>query len=108
GSGPNGTPKTTPWYGFCNHFLYAIDKPSLADAKLTGVWRAEIFADPNGAATGVADTYYEMTLGLIAKPKPWLWIRPEARYDWAQYHHPFSGGTRKSQLTLAFDVIVLF
>ncbi len=49
-----------------------------------------------------------MTLGLPYKPKPWLWIRPEARYDWAQYHHPFNDGTRGSQLTLAFDIIIQF
>ena len=49
-----------------------------------------------------------MTLGLIYKPKPWLWIRPEARYDWAQFTKPFSDGTRGSQLTLAIDVIVQF
>jgi hypothetical protein len=49
-----------------------------------------------------------MTLGLIYKPRPWLWVRPEARYDWAQFAHPFSDGTRSSQLTLAIDVIVQF
>ena len=40
---------------------------------------------PEGAATGVAGLYNEMTLGLIYKPKPWLWFRPEARYDWTPY-----------------------
>jgi hypothetical protein len=56
----------------------------------------------------LGDRFYEMTLGAIYKPCPNLWIRPEARYDWAQYHSPYSGGTRDSQATLAFDVIVLF
>ncbi len=49
-----------------------------------------------------------MTLGLVYKPKPWLWFRPEARYDWAQFTRPFSDGTRGSQLTLAIDVILQF
>jgi hypothetical protein len=71
---------------------------------LTGVWRFEVFRD----ATGVADTFFESTLGLILKPCDWLWIRPEARYDWASSGHPFNDGTRSSQLTLATDVIVLF
>ena len=56
----------------------------------------------------VGDRFYEMTLGAQIKPYDWLWIRPEARYDWTQFHPAYSNDTRKSQLTLAFDVIVLF
>jgi hypothetical protein len=92
------------WYGYTNWFLYAFDDKE----KYTGVWRAEVFKDAQGTATGNADTYYEMTLGLVYKPKPWLWIRPEARYDWAQFTKPFSDGTRGSQCTVAVDVIVQF
>jgi hypothetical protein len=92
------------WYGYANWFLYTFD----SDQKYTGVWRAEIFKDTKGTATDVADTYCEMTLGLVCKPKPWLWIRPEARYDWAQFTKPFSDRTPGSQLTLAIDVIVQF
>ena len=102
--GRNGATASAQWYSFGNWFLY-----SLTD-KLTGVWRAEVFQDAQGARTGTlkGDNYYEMTLGLIYKPESWLWIRPEARYDWAQYHTPYNDGTRGSQLTLAFDVIFLF
>jgi hypothetical protein len=57
---------------------------------------------------GVADTYYEMTVGCRYKHKPWPWVRPVARYDWAQFHHPYNDGTRQGQLTLAFDVILLW
>ena len=92
------------WYGAANWFLYAFD----ADQKYTGVWRSEIFRDSKGTATGVEATYYETTLGLIYKPEPWLWIRPEARYDWVQGAKPFSDGTRSSQFTLAVDVIIQF
>ncbi len=92
------------WYGFANWFLYQFDSAE----KYTGVWRSEVFKDTKGTATGNADTYYEFTLGLIYKPKPWLWIRPEARYDWAQFTKPFSDGTRGSQCTLAFDIIFQF
>ncbi len=76
--------------------------------KVTGVWRTEVFWDPYGLATGVAGTFHEMTLGLNIRPKPWLWFRPEVRYDWAQSAHPYNDGTRSSQLTLGFDVIFLF
>jgi hypothetical protein len=96
--------RETSWYGFANWFLYTFD----SNEKYTGVWRSEVFKDTHGTATGDADTFYEMTLGLIYKPKPWLWIRPEARYDWAQFTKPFNDGTRGSQLTLAVDVIVQF
>ncbi|MDR3632297.1 MAG: outer membrane beta-barrel protein [Isosphaeraceae bacterium] len=101
----NGTvANEASWYGYANWFLYTFDP----DEKFTGVWRSEVFEDTKGTATGVAGTYYEMTLGLIYKPKPWLWIRPEARYDWNHFAKPFSDGTRGSQFLLAFDVIVQF
>jgi hypothetical protein len=48
-----------------------------------------------------------MTLGLRYEPKEWLLIRPEVRYDSSQSHPAFSNDTRKSQLTLGFDVLVL-
>jgi len=97
-----GTPQSIAYYGFTSWFLYAFTD------KVTGTWRAEVFRDQNGAATGVADTFYEMTLGVQWKPKPWLWLRQDVRYDWAQFQKPYSDGTRGSQLTLAFDVIVRF
>ena len=75
---------------------------------MTGVWRSEVFRDNNGVRTGFADNFYEMTLGLIFKPEAWLWIRPESRYDWAQFTHPYNDGTRNSQFTLAVDAIFLF
>ena len=102
GFGVDGTPRTTSLYGFVHWLLYDFNP------KVTGFWRSELFADPYGAATGLADTYYEITVGCRYEPKPWLWIRPEARYDWVQTGHPYSDGTRSSQLTLAFDVIFLW
>jgi hypothetical protein len=101
--------KSQQWQSFGNWFLY-----SLTD-KVTGVWRSEVFWDQQGGRTGNisegryrGDRFYEMTLGLIYKPCPNLWFRPEARYDWAQFTTPYSNGTRGSQFTLGFDVILLF
>jgi hypothetical protein len=96
------TPHSAAYHSFVHWFLYAFTD------KLTGVWRTEIFWDPYGLATSNADVYHEITLGLVYKPKDHLWIRPEIRYDWAQYTHPFNDGTRSSQLTMGFDVIFLF
>lgn len=102
GLGPGGTNSDQSWQSFGNWFLY-----NLSD-KLTGVWRSEVFRDNDGARTGFADTFYEMTLGMIYKPVPYIWIRPEARYDWAQFKSPYSDGTRGSQFTLAVDAILLY
>jgi hypothetical protein len=100
----NAQAKYDTWYYFANGFLYSFTD------TLTGVWRSEVFWDTNGARTGqlVGDRYYEMTLGARYKPKDWLLIRPEVRYDWSQFHPAYSNDTRKSQLTLAFDIIVSF
>jgi maltoporin len=100
--GPTHVNNESAWYGACHWYLYQFTP------QLTGVYRAEIFHDQNGAATGSADNYYEQTVGLIYKPIPWIWLRPEVRYDWAQFHKPFNDGTRRSELTLAFDVIFQF
>jgi hypothetical protein len=109
----NGTPKNDSWFSFGNWFLYNFSD------KFMGVWRAEVFWDQSGARTGlvegntrrarlIGDRFYEMTVGAQIKPYSWLWIRPEARYDWSQFHPAYDNDTRKSQLTLAFDVIFLF
>ncbi|MBV8487977.1 MAG: outer membrane beta-barrel protein [Planctomycetaceae bacterium] len=111
----NAAPNYDTWYSFGNWFLYNFND------KIMGVWRSEVFWDTHGARTlhiadgrFVGDRFYEQTLGAQIKPYSWLWIRPEARYDWSQYHPAYSVDpatglpTRKSQLTLAFDVILLF
>lgn len=97
-----GADRNDSWQAFGNWFLYAFND------KLTGVWRSEVFRDDGGQRTGFRDTFYEQTLGLIYKPKPWLWVRPEARYDWSQFTHPYFDGTKKSQFTIAADIILLF
>ena len=91
------------WYSVGNWFLYSFND------KLTGVLRSEVFWDRSGVRTGTTGgVFYEETLGLIWKPKSWLWWRGEARYDWAQFVSPYNDGTRNSQFTLATDVIFLF
>jgi len=82
--------------------LYSIND------KLSTGWRAKVFWDPYGAATGSRSTYYDTSLVFTYKPEPWLWLRAEARYAWSQFSHPYSDGTRSSQLTLIVGTIVLF
>jgi hypothetical protein len=100
----NAQARYDTWYGFVNAFLYQFSD------TLTGVWRSEVFWDTNGSRTGklVGDRYYEMTIGAQYKPRDWLLIRPEARYDWSQFHPAYSNDTRKSQFTLGIDVLILF
>jgi Putative beta-barrel porin-2, OmpL-like. bbp2 len=109
GWGPGGTPANAAWYSFGNWFLWQVHKKEDRDI-LTAVWRSEWFRDVNGIRTGTGktDNYYEFTLGLIWKPLPYLWIRPEARYDWAQWNKPYNDGTRGSQFTLGVDAILLY
>ena len=95
------------WYSFGNWFLWQFWKKDDRDI-MTAVWRSEVFRDNNGVRTGFADNFYEMTLGFIIKPKPYIWIRPEVRYDWAQFTHPYTDGTRNSQFTIGVDAILLF
>lgn len=102
GFGPRGSPGRIGYYGGAHWLLYELTP------KLTGVSRLEVFRDNNGFVLPAADNYYEMTYGLIYKPCPALWIRPEVRYDWAQFTKPYDDGTRGGQLTMAFDVIVQF
>jgi hypothetical protein len=102
GIGPNGRAQNASWYGLSGWTLYELTE------RLTLVGRAEAFRDHNGVRTGFADTFYEGTLGLNYRPKSWLMIRPETRYDWAGKTHPFNDGRSRDQFTFGFDVIVLF
>ncbi len=98
----NGKPSSIDYHGLVHWFLYTFND------KISGGWRGEIFWDPYGAATGSRGTYYDTSLVLTHKPKPWLWLRGEARYDWSQFSHPYSDGTRSSQLTLLVATYFLF
>ncbi len=102
GFGSGGTPQNAEWYGLGGWVLYTFTE------KVTGVYRAEVFRDNNGVRTGFADTFYEMTLGAIYKPKTWFWLRPEVRFDWATGEPPYDAGHSRSQFTLGFDAIFLF
>lgn len=100
--GPGGTPANAEWYGLAGFALYEFSD------RLTAVLRGEVFRDVNGVRTGYNDTYYETTLGLIIKPRPWLWFRPEVRWDWAAGEPVYNDEKSNHQFTYGFDMIFLF
>jgi hypothetical protein len=102
GAGRGGTTQNASWYGLAGWTLYELLEP------LTAVGRIEVFRDNNGILTGYSDNFSDATLGLIFRPRPWIWFRPETRFDWAQFTHPYNGGRSNSQFTIGFDVIFLF
>jgi hypothetical protein len=109
------------WYGINSHLYYDIK-----DDLTVGI-RGEWFRDHDGVrvfspgrpftpiGTAVPASYYEVTAGLTWKPKTWLSLRPNVRYDWVDETtgQPFdvdSTGTghKTDQFLFSTDVTVKF
>ncbi|SIO60732.1 Putative beta-barrel porin-2, OmpL-like. bbp2 [Singulisphaera sp. GP187] len=99
-----GTVRNSTWYGAGNWILYTIND------RWTGVVRSSLFRDQGGVRTGFNDTYFETALGLIYKPTPWFWIRPEIDYDGAIGAPPFETrhGRTNNEFFFGFDALFLF
>lgn len=70
---------------------------------------------PQMAGAQAAGDYYGFTLGANWTPRERIAVRPEVRWDWsdgtgggAGMGLPFDGGTKDSQFTAAFDVILTY
>jgi hypothetical protein len=85
------------WYGIVNYLTYQICD------TLSATTRVEFFDDIQGQRTGYAGLYSTVTMGFTYTPKPWLWIRPEVRYDHNDAR-PFEGESKL--ITAAFDVLI--
>ncbi len=111
---PDGS--TAQWYGINSYLFYDV-----SDKLATGV-RFEWFRDDDGVRVasimtvsgvrnpccpGVAANYYEITGGVNWKPKPWLRIRPELRFDWST-EPVFDNNTDQTQFLFAVDAVVTF
>jgi hypothetical protein len=108
------------WYGVNSHLYYDIND------QLTVGLRGEWFRDQNGfrvwapgrpfapTGTAIAASYYEVTAGVTWKPKSWLSLRPNVRYDWVDDTAatagslPFDGKNQDSQFLFSTDVTVKF
>jgi hypothetical protein len=64
--------------------------------------RLEHFDDDEGNRTGFAGTYRTATLGVAWKPRRWLMLRPEVRFDDHDGGTPFEGRSHLSTATLDF------
>lgn len=86
------------WFGVAQYLNYALTD------KITLKTRSELFNDTQGFRTGTETLYSESTLGLTWKPRPWLYIMPEARYDYATKGSPFAG--RRDLFTASIGTIL--
>ena len=94
------TEGTAHWGGIVNYLTVVLNP------HLTQITRFELFDDFEGQRTGFEGLYTALTFGLQYKPKPWLMIRPEVRWDHNDEGDPFSNGTRNNQFSAAVDLTV--
>ncbi len=92
------------WYSIVQYLTYQA-----TDTLGVGV-RSEWFRDDDGFRyTAGAANYYSMTAGVNWKPKTWLMVRPEMRYDWSRGQTPaFDTGQRTDQILLGVDAVIQF
>ncbi|MGL6073878.1 MAG: outer membrane beta-barrel protein [Fimbriiglobus sp.] len=72
------------WVHFVNYLTYSWNDKHSTTARF------ELFDDTDGNRTGTNGLYQSYTLGHTWKPKSWLNIRPEVRYD-HNSNRPFDG-----------------
>ncbi len=100
----NNNQDTAVWYSVAQYLTYQLD--DVWGLGLRGEW----FRDQSGFRYNNGEAnYYDVTAGVNYKPKNWLLIRPELRYDWAQAQTaPFDSGHQSNQVVLGIDAVVQF
>jgi Putative beta-barrel porin-2, OmpL-like. bbp2 len=99
-----GCTLNVPSIGFANWFSVVNYLTCQFDEKLSATTRLEFFNDLQGQRTGFSGLYTAITAGVNYKPKPWLALRPEVRYDYNGDSTPFQG--KHGVFTAAFDAYV--
>ncbi len=96
--------QTAHWYSFVQY----LDYQATADWGI-GL-RGEMFKDTEGYRySNGPTTYYAITGGLNWKPKSWLIIRPEVRYDWSTAHvNVFNNNQANNQFLIGIDTVISF
>jgi hypothetical protein len=100
----NNNQDTAVWYSVAQYLTYQLD--DVWGLGLRGEW----FRDQSGFRYNNGEAnYYDVTAGVNYKPKSWLLVRPELRYDWAQAQTaPFDSGHQSNQVVLGIDAVVQF
>lgn len=127
--------KDSYWYSLTNYLFYQINETLTLGARFEWFkdeghsrWLAypsyTSFKDFSGnyVYNMQGDDFFNLSLGLNWKPTPWITIRPEVRYDWADYDvnyyngqgqiqsvgHAYKSGTKSEMVTVGSDFIVRF
>jgi hypothetical protein len=131
------TVRDAQWYGINTHLYYDVQDD--LSVGMRGEWFrdqdgfrvcspgrvAATTNNDNGAAVSTAAsgnflstcqpaTYYAITAGLNWKPKPWINVRPNVRYDWNDGssagvpYNAFDGGTKQNQFLFSTDATITF
>lgn len=100
----NNNQDTAVWYSVAQYLTYQLD--DVWGLGLRGEW----FRDQSGFRySGGEANYYDVTAGVNYKPKSWLLIRPELRYDWAQAQTaPYDAGRQFNQFVMGIDAVIQF
>jgi hypothetical protein len=100
----NNNQTTAAWYSVVNYLTYQLD--DVWGLGLRGEW----FRDQSGFRYSAGEaSYYDVTAGVNWKPKAWLVVRPEVRYDWAQAQSaPFDAGKQFNQVVMGIDAVIQF
>jgi len=85
------------WFGAVNYLSYRLAP------EWTGNARLEFFDDCQGQRTGFRGLYTAATAGVTYKPRPYLLVRPELRYDTHANARPFED--RHGVFTAAVDFV---
>jgi hypothetical protein len=96
---------TQCWAGAYAMSLYVMYQ--LSDKDYVGM-RSEAFDDARGQRTGFQTWYSENTLGYVHWLTPSIEVRPEIRFDHAYQATPYDNGRRRSQVTVASDLLIKF
>jgi hypothetical protein len=91
-----------PEWAIVNYLEYQASKHNYISI------RNEYFDDMRGQRTGFRTPYTEHLLGWGHWVGSTVLFRPELRFEHAYDASPYDNGTRRSQLTLASDVILFF
>jgi hypothetical protein len=86
------------WFGVANYLNVKLTPRTTATARL------EFFDDIDGNRTGFAGLYSSLTAGLTVKPRPWLMIRRELRFDYNSDSRPFED--KHGLVTATTDVVL--